>query len=207
MSKFTAPSPWDTYEAFVGALATADAAAEQSFIRHFQRPLASLLLARCQDPHLAQDLLQDTFHRLLQRLRDGAVREPEKLPGYVHATAQNVWIEHIRKERRRQTESDTTVVEQTLATLTPPASLLQSEQAGTIVRRLLEELPVARDRELLRRAYLLDQDKAVICIDLDLEPTHYDRVIYRARKRFREILEEQHDSPAIGDFAEEVDHG
>jgi hypothetical protein len=54
---------------------------------------------------------------------------------------------------------------------------------------MLEEMPVARDREVLVRFYLDDEDREKICRELGLTEEHFNRVIFRARNRFRELLE------------------
>jgi hypothetical protein len=50
-------------------------------------------------------------------------------------------------------------------------------------------MPSSRDRELLRRFYLNDESRDRICQDLELTSEHFNRVIFRARNRFRELLE------------------
>jgi hypothetical protein len=50
-------------------------------------------------------------------------------------------------------------------------------------------MPVARDREVLVRFYLDDQDREKICRELGLSEEHFNRVIFRARNRFRELVE------------------
>jgi DNA-directed RNA polymerase specialized sigma24 family protein len=62
-------------------------------------------------------------------------------------------------------------------------------QWATAARRMLEEMPVARDREVLVRFYLDDEDKGKICRELKLSEDHFNRVIFRARNRFRELVE------------------
>ena len=57
------------------------------------------------------------------------------------------------------------------------------------VRRIVEELPTARDREIVKRFYLDEQEKEHICSDLGLAPLHFDKVIFRARQRMREQFE------------------
>jgi hypothetical protein len=42
---------------------------------------------------------------------------------------------------------------------------------------------------LLKRFYLNDQAKEHICQELRLSEEHFNRVIFRARNRFRELLE------------------
>jgi RNA polymerase sigma-70 factor (ECF subfamily) len=54
---------------------------------------------------------------------------------------------------------------------------------------IMSEMPAERDRVVLTRFYLQEDDKDVICRDLGLSPLHFDKVIFRARKRMKELLE------------------
>jgi RNA polymerase sigma-70 factor (ECF subfamily) len=72
------------------------------------------------------------------------------------------------------------------------------EQTLTAVHKLLRSMPVKRDREILTRFYVEDQDKDEICRALDLDSLHFNRVLFRARKRFRKILEK---SARLSDLA------
>jgi RNA polymerase sigma-70 factor, ECF subfamily len=60
-----------------------------------------------------------------------------------------------------------------------------------IVRQVVEELPLPRDREILSRFYLSDEDCTVICDDLKLAREHFNRVLFRVRNRFPERLIER----------------
>ena len=55
-----------------------------------------------------------------------------------------------------------------------------------------------RDREILRRFYVEDQDKEDICRALNLDSLHFNRVLFRAKKRFRKLLEK---SATVADLA------
>jgi RNA polymerase sigma-70 factor (ECF subfamily) len=57
-----------------------------------------------------------------------------------------------------------------------------------MVKELLKEITPVRDRELLVRFYLYEQSKDELCRLFDLSELHFNRVIYRARDRFRELL-------------------
>jgi RNA polymerase sigma-70 factor (ECF subfamily) len=46
---------------------------------------------------------------------------------------------------------------------------------------MLDEMPAARDRELLLRFYLNDEEKEQICQELHLSHEHFNRVIFRAQ--------------------------
>ena len=50
-------------------------------------------------------------------------------------------------------------------------------------------LPTVRDREIIKRFYLDEEDKAEICRSMGLSPLHFDRVMFRARQRVRVLLE------------------
>ena len=56
---------------------------------------------------------------------------------------------------------------------------------------------VVRDREILRRYYLSDDDKQRICQDLQLTSAHFDRVLFRAKQRMRELIDQQPGLKAI----------
>jgi RNA polymerase sigma-70 factor (ECF subfamily) len=71
---------------------------------------------------------------------------------------------------------------------TAPSQLdrvLQAEKSKR-VRQLLSELS-DRDREILRRFYIEEEDKERICADLKLSSLHFNRVLHRARERYREL--------------------
>jgi RNA polymerase sigma-70 factor (ECF subfamily) len=63
--------------------------------------------------------------------------------------------------------------------------------SAAVVRELLIELPHPRDRLVLRRFYLDDCDKDVICRELSLSESTLNQILNRARQRFRQMLEER----------------
>lgn len=143
------------------------------------------------DAELAEDLAQDTFVTVIGKLRNPAqgLEEPQKLASYILGIARNLARAWRRKRTRQQTEPDLPSIERVQATHGNPVKQLESMELATLVRNVLKELPVERDREILRRVYLSDQDKQRICEDLAIEVTHFNRVIYRARRRLRGLME------------------
>jgi RNA polymerase sigma-70 factor (ECF subfamily) len=69
-----------------------------------------------------------------------------------------------------------------------PFENVSREQVRRAVGVLLNELGTARDREILTRLYLDDEDKEAICAALGVDSTHFNRVLFRAKQRFRELL-------------------
>jgi RNA polymerase sigma-70 factor (ECF subfamily) len=57
------------------------------------------------------------------------------------------------------------------------------------VRKLIGELPTDRDQQLLLRFYVAEEEKETICAELGLDSLHFNRVLFRARQRFKELLE------------------
>lgn len=150
--------------------------------------LRALILHRVHDPEVAADILQDAAITTLEKLRSGAIAHPENLGGYLYRVALNHLQNHRRKDRSAVSSPEGL---EDLADTGDDSGCERIEQSQWHVaaRQLLEEMPGARDRELLARYYLSDEDKAQICRDLGLSQKHFNRVIFRARNRFREILE------------------
>ena len=143
---------------------------------------------RPNDPAL-DDLVQDVLVRVLTQLRAGEVRDPVALPSYVRAMVSNMVISEYRLRSQRQTHDGVNVLE----SLSEPDNPEQSADRASrllLVERLLEELPVARDREILIRHYVNDEQQDLICSEMGIEHTLFRGVLYRARKRLR-ILAEQ----------------
>ena len=61
-------------------------------------------------------------------------------------------------------------------------------ELAELIKRLIEELSVERDREILLRFYIREEDKESICTALAITPLHFNRVLFRAKQRFRELL-------------------
>ena len=56
-----------------------------------------------------------------------------------------------------------------------------------IVRKIIDELGIQRDRDVLFRYYILEEDKDKVCADLRLSKDQFSRIIFRARKRYKEL--------------------
>jgi DNA-directed RNA polymerase specialized sigma24 family protein len=59
------------------------------------------------------------------------------------------------------------------------------------VRRVIQELGTSRDRDILLRFYIAEEDKERISADFGLSSLQFNRVLHRARERYREIYLER----------------
>ena len=172
----------------VRRIAAGDTAAEAALVERYSRGLLYLLRRLGASPELAEDLHQETFRIVLERLRRRELDEPAGLAGFLRGTARNLLIAERRKTARRRTDADADGLERTVSPSPGQlASVLLDEEAA-IVRRLIEELPTDRDRQLLLRFYVAEEEKESICADLGLDHLHFNRVLFRARNRFKELL-------------------
>jgi len=189
MTTDAAPMPDEAEVAtgLVRRIAAGDASAEGELVQRYSRGL--LYLLRRLAPELADDLHQETFRVVLERLRRRELDEPAGLAAFLRGTARNLVIAERRKTARRRTEAD----EEELAQAVHPgpsqlSAVLLDEEADT-VRQLIRDLPTDRDRQLLLRFYVAEEEKESLCADLGLDSLHFNRVLFRARQRFKETLE------------------
>lgn len=164
--------------------------AETALVRKYQRGLHYLVRHHTNDDEFAKDVVQETFIVVIQRLRTTGIEEPAKLSPFLHKTARNIMIGQLRKIARRRTDANSPQIEQATGNLEDQYQSLNRDQNALVVRQLLAELKCDRDRQILQRFYLLEEDKADICADLGLSDTHFNRVLYRARQRFGVLVAE-----------------
>jgi len=163
-------------------------AAEEALVKRYGAGLLYLLKRRSRDPDLALDIRQDALRVVIEKLRSGPIEQPERLAAYLRGVALNLCVAQRRKDFRRATTADSEALEAAADDRAGPSDLLSAEQLKRAVRQLLDELPTPRDRDILTRVYLLDEDKDAICAALGVDSVHFNRVLFRAKQRFRELI-------------------
>lgn len=149
-----------------------------------------LLRRQLRDAALAEDLCNEAMRIVLERLAREPLVDPSRLAAYLAQTARNLAVAERRKSARRRTctGEDEAIAGYADPADTDPATDLQARAQARAIRRVLEEMPTDRDRRLLVRYYLQDEDKATLCRELGLSDEHFNRVMHRARERFRALL-------------------
>lgn len=169
-------------------IARGDRSAESELWRRYARGLRIIVFQRTRDDALAQDIVQDAFRIALGHLRRGRLENLDAVAAFLRGIALNVLSEH-RRAAQREVPLDPEVADTLPAdAMRGPYDAVSTEERQRIVRRLIQELPVARDRDLLWRYFVLDQDKPQLCHDLELSTEHFDRVLHRAKARFRALM-------------------
>jgi RNA polymerase sigma-70 factor, ECF subfamily len=171
----------------VAAIAAGTEVQNELYLR-YRRPLLQIFLQRRIERDTAQDLLQRTFLQAIRKIREEGLDDPGNLGGYLYRTACNLAIAYWRGElARRRTSAG-----EPHANLRDDALALDEridqQMLARCVRKLLEELPRERDREVLRRLYIDEEAKAEIREAMKLTDLQFNQVLFRARQRFGEIL-------------------
>jgi RNA polymerase sigma factor (sigma-70 family) len=134
-----------------------------------------------------EDKIHDTFLIVVQAIRRGELREPERLMGFVRTVTRRQvasYIEDVVHSRREEVslEPGTVLADHTSS---PEDAAIKAEKFE-ILERTLRHMS-ARDREILTRFYIHEQSQEEICRDMELTETQFRLLKSRAKGRFGEI--------------------
>jgi len=172
----------------VSRVQAGEAAAEEELVRRFRPGLLAVLRARTRDPEAAHELANDTLLAVLAAIRDGKVREPERLAGFVHGVARNVLAGHFR---RRASQPPTVPIED--VDVAAPVDDPERDRRE-MVRQALDALG-AEDREVLELSLGLGLQPVEIARRLGLTPDAVRMRKMRATRRAADVLKEWLRSP------------
>ncbi len=82
-------------------LQAGDAASESELARLFYPHLMAMAVGRLSDLETAREIVQEALLAVLSALREGRLREPEKLPAFVVGTGRNLINNYLRKRAQR----------------------------------------------------------------------------------------------------------
>lgn len=168
------------------AIANGDAAAERALVVKYGEGLLYILQRETRDGAIAEDLCQETLRVVLERLRKRRLAAPEKLASFIIGVGRKLVQAHRRASSRLLLQPGL-LDELEDAAQTPLEQTVRAEERR-LLARAIQSLPVRRDRELLTRCYLLDEDKDAVCEALGLERNQLNKVISRARSRLRALI-------------------
>ena len=77
-----------------------DEAAETELVRQFAQRIFVMSMVRTRDRETARDLVQEVLMAVIGALRKGQLKDPERLPAFVHGTARNLINNQLRSASR-----------------------------------------------------------------------------------------------------------
>jgi RNA polymerase sigma factor (sigma-70 family) len=155
-------------------------------------------LCRQLGPQELDDKIHDTFVVVVQAIRRGELREPQRLMGFVRTVVRRQVAAHIDKAvqtRREQLDMDSTV--RVADPRGNPEEAAIFRQREELIRRILGQLS-RRDREILTRFYLREQSQNQICSEMTLTETQFRLLKSRAKARFGELGKKKLAQRALG---------
>lgn len=165
-------------------------AGSPSVQRHFTEYFGDLLFLKVRSQvraaEIREDIVQETFLRVIKFLKHGHLDHPERLGAFVYRVCDNIVKEYFRKSGR-----DCPVPENYLD---PPdlsadsESRMVTEQRRLQVKRLLDDMG-EKDRLLLRAIFIEDRDKDEVCREMQVDRNYLRVLLHRAKARFRESME------------------
>ena len=144
-------------------------------------------LCRQLGPQELDDKVHDTFVVVVQAIRRGELRDPQRLMGFVRTIVRRQVAAHI--DRVVHTRREQLDIESTVRIPDPngnPEEAAIFHQRAELIRRVLNELS-GRDREILTRFYLHEQSQDQICAEMALTETQFRLLKSRAKARFGEL--------------------
>ena len=144
-------------------------------------------LCRQLGPQELDDKIHDTLVVVVQAIRKGELREPQRLMGFVRTIVRRQVAAHIDKvvhNRRDQLDLDATM--RVADPRGNPEQAAMFHQKNRLIHKVLGELG-SRDREILTRFYLMEQGQDQICSEMALSETQFRLLKSRAKARFGEL--------------------
>jgi RNA polymerase sigma-70 factor (ECF subfamily) len=151
--------------------------------------LRLLVSRRCRDPQVAADLLNEAVVTTWAKWQAGRIERPEQIAGYVLQVTMNLLRNHRRAIAERPEKRADAAKLQELPSEGEPGDETIEREIAIQVKNVIRGMSSQRDRAILVRFYLDEEDKDVICRDLGLSPLQFDKILHRARGRLRKLLE------------------
>jgi RNA polymerase sigma factor (sigma-70 family) len=152
-------------------------------------------LSRQLGPQDIDDKVHDTFLVVLNAIRRGDLREPDRLMGFVRTVVRRSvanHIDHIVVQRKDYTGLDENFAMPDART-DPERDTLRRQRIS-IMKQVLRSIS-RRDREILTRFYLHEQTQEEICHEMGLNDTQYRLLKSRAKARFAELGRRKLETP------------
>jgi RNA polymerase sigma-70 factor (ECF subfamily) len=144
-------------------------------------------LCRQLGPQELEDKVHDTFLIVVNAIKRGDLREPDRLMGFVRTVVRRqvaAYIEQAVHTRRDQAdlESGVSVVDRKQ---NPEQAAILGQKAA-LMKSVLAAMS-DRDREILKRFYIDEQSQEEICREMELTETQFRLLKSRAKTKFGEL--------------------
>ena len=176
-------TPHDVDADLARRIAGGETEAEAPFCRRFAPRIRLFGLKRLRNEAAAADLVQDVLIMALQKLRAGAVREPERIASFMLGTARQMMLDSLRNSGRRER-----ILDEFLIDLVPIEQPAATEPNEARLQPCLRALP-ERERSVLIMTFYDDCPADALGAQLGLSPGNVRVIRHRGLQHLRECLE------------------
>ncbi len=128
-----------------------------TLISRHREKVYTYILYNVRDPHLSEDIFQDTFIKVIKSLRRGKYKDNGRFISWVLRIAHNLIIDHYRKEKQLQTVSndnyETDIFNSQKFSDKTIEDKIINNQVSRDVRKLIQELPQDQKEVVILRHY------------------------------------------------------
>lgn len=181
-------------ETIVSLIQAGDPRGEELLYTVFTRGLRYLAIRKLGYEE-ADEVVHDTFIALAQKIKEGALREPAALFKYARTILERMIGNRYSERRKWQRDVDFEVVATTHADDAPtPEMALEATMKTKVMQQGLSSLR-PREREILVRFYLQEQDQDRIRREMNLTDTQYRLLKSRSKQKLGEFATAYMKSP------------
>ena len=172
-----------------------DMIAKNKFVQINYTWLLFVVRSKFSNSNNHEDIVQDTFMLVINKLQQGVVNNPQTILAYLRTTAINIGFEYLRNDRKF-----ISAIDQEMINILPDdnddilSSLIWNDKVK-FVKQVIEELKIQRDKDILIAFYFNDENKVSISQQLNLSNEHFDRVLYRAKQRLKQLVSQKDGGP------------
>jgi RNA polymerase sigma-70 factor, ECF subfamily len=156
---------------------------EALLVERFARRVRLYGLRHLRDADQAADLAQDVMRLVLERLRAGEVREPERIGSFILGTARMMARDARRRWRRQQDLGKRVAAEAPAASVGPAEGVADLDRLEQCLQALTE-----RERTVVVLSFQGGEAAPVIAGELGLSPANVRVIRHRAVARLRTCM-------------------
>lgn len=172
-------------QSYLDRLRSGDPCTQAHFFAYFSQLMQLKLRSRLRATHEIEDVKQETFTRFFIALREGKIRQPDRLGPFVNSMCANVLREQYRGHDPKVTPIDDDAGSNEIPDpVTDVEGFVLSKQLQEKVREILDQMP-ERDRRILRAIFLEEGDKDEICREFGVDRDYLRVLVHRAKLAFK----------------------
>jgi RNA polymerase sigma-70 factor (ECF subfamily) len=129
----------------------------EQLINRYRKQVYTYIFLLVKNQHLAEDIFQDTFIKVIKSLDDGKYRDNGKFLAWVLRISHNLVIDHYRKEKQLNSTSredfGMDILNSQKYAVRPAEDSMIDRQIRKDIRELVDSLPIEQKEVLILRQY------------------------------------------------------